>query len=125
MERVVKLIDIIDTEVVDKLIYLDRIVKLYGKFLNTWKGAEVTSNGTMVRVKFFLPSKYGFESFTEREFPMEDIDKRIDSYKRKVKKEFKNRHQNERLLKMRYIRSIQKYYEDAKIQMPESIMRKL
>jgi len=101
MEKVVRLINILDEETVDKLVYLDRLVKFYSRFLNTWKAAEVTSNGTVVRVKFFLPSKHGFQSFTEREFPMTDIDKRISSYKRKIRKEFADRHENPRFLKAR------------------------
>ena len=75
-----------DDKTVNDLVYLDRLVKFYSKFLDNWKQAEVTSNGTVVRVKFFTVSKHGFESFTEREFPMEDIGKRISSYKRKIKK---------------------------------------
>lgn len=115
MEKVIKLIDILDSGVVDRLIYLDRLVRVYAKFMHTWKGAEVTSNGTMVRVKFILPSKHGFDSFTEREFPMEDIDKRIASYKRKIREEFKNRHTNPRLQRAKQIRSWEKYVEDAEI----------
>jgi hypothetical protein len=115
MEKIVKLIDILDSEVVDKLIYLDRIVRLYGRFLKTWKAAEVTSNGAIVRVKFFLPSKHGFESFTEREFPMGDIDKRIASYKRKLKIEFNNRHENPRIQRAKEVRKWQKYIDDAQI----------
>lgn len=115
MEKIVKLIDILDRDIVDKLIYLDRIVKIYGKFLRTWKGAEVTSNGIVVRVKFILPSKHGFESFTEREFPMEDIDKRITSYKRKLRAEFKNRHENPRIQREKQTRKWQKFIDDAQI----------
>lgn len=115
MKKIIKLIGILDTDIVDKLIYLDRIVKLYGKFLRTWKGAEVTSNGTVVRVKFILPSKHGFESFTEREFPMEDTDKRIASYKRKLKVEFKNRHENPRVQREKQTRKWQKFIDDAKV----------
>lgn len=117
MEKVVKLIDILDTDVVDKLIYLDRIVRIYGQFLRTWRGAEVTSNGAIVRVKFFLPSKYGFESFTEREFPIGDIDKRIASYKRKLRDEFKNRHTNPRIQRDKNIRKWVNTVKDANIPM--------
>jgi hypothetical protein len=115
MEKVVRLINILDSEVVDKLIYLDRIVRLYSKFMYTWKGAEVTSNGTVVRVKFILPSKHGFTSFTEREFPMEDIDKRIASYKRKIKEEFKKRHDNPRIQRAKEVHSWKRYMKDAEI----------
>lgn len=117
MEKVVRLINILDTETVDKLVYLDRLVKFYSKFLHTWKEAEVTSNGSVVRVKFFTVSKRGFESFTEREFPMEDIEKRIASYKRKIKKEFSERSENPRIQREKEIYKWEKYIQDAKIQM--------
>jgi hypothetical protein len=117
MKKVVRLINILDTEIVDKLIYLDRLVKFYSRFLYTWKIAEVTSNGSVVRIKFFTVSKHGFESFTEREFPITDIDKRIASYKRKIKKEFSERAENPRIQREKEIRKWEKYIEDAKIQM--------
>lgn len=119
MERVIRLINILDTETVDKLVYLDRLVRFYSKFLETWKAAEVTSNGTLVRVKFFTVSKYGYESFTEREFPMEDIDKRIRSYKGKIKREFAKRHDNPRIQRAKEVYKWKKYIDDAKIQMYE------
>jgi len=103
MEKVVRLINILDDSVVEKLILLDRLVRLYAKFLDKWRIAEVTSNGTIVRVKFAYLDKYDRESFTEREFPMEDIDKRISSYRRKIKKVFPERHENKRLLRERDI----------------------
>ena len=114
MEKVVRLISILDEEMVDKLVYLDRLVKFYSRFLHTWKAAEVTSNGKIVRVKFFTVSKHGYESFTEREFPMEDIDKRISSYKRKIKKEFSERHDNQRIQRAKKIRMWERYIEETK-----------
>lgn len=117
MEKVVRLINILDDDVVDKLVYLDRLVRLYARFMQTWRGAEVTSDGRIVRVKWFRMSKYKFENWTEREFPIEDINKRISSYKRKIKDEFSKRHENERLLREREQRKWQKVIDDAKIQM--------
>jgi hypothetical protein len=103
MEKVVRLINILDDNTVDKLVILDRLVKLHVRFLTKWRIAEVTSNGAIVRVKFSYVDKYDRENWTEREFPMEDIDKRIISYKRKIKKEFGERHENLRLLRERDI----------------------
>lgn len=117
MKKIVRLINILDDDVVDKLVYLDRLVRLYAKFMVTWRGAEVTSDGSVVRVKWFRVTKYKYENWTEREFPMEDIDKRIASYKRKIRNEFKKRHENERLLREREQRKWQKVIDDAKIQM--------
>jgi hypothetical protein len=103
MEKVARLINILDDSVVDKLVLLDRLVRLHARFLTKWRIAEVTSNGILVRVKFAYIDKYKYETHTEREFPMEDIDKRISSYKRKIKKEFAERHENPRLLRERDI----------------------
>ena len=117
MERIERLMTILDSQTVDKLVYLDRLVKFYSRFLNLWKVAEVTSNGIVVRVKFFTISKHGYESFTEREFPMEDIDKRIRSYKDKIKREFADRHNNVRIQRDKEIYKWEKIVRDAKIQM--------
>ena len=117
MEKIVRLIDILDDSTVDKLVLLDRLVKLHVRFLTKWRVADVTSNGTVVRVRFSYVDKYGRENWTEREFPMEDIGKRISSYKRKIKIEFTNRHDNKRLQREKDIRRWQKHIDDADIQM--------
>lgn len=115
MEKIVRLISILDDEVINKLIYLDRLVRLYSKFLNIWRASEVTSDGRIVRVKFFRITKYGYENFTERIFPIEDIEKRIASYKRKIKIEFERRHENLRLIQEKRIHSWKKYIDNAEI----------
>jgi len=117
MEKVVRLVNILDDNVVDKLVMLDRLVRFYARFLDKWKTAEVTSDGTIVRVKFSHWDKYSRETSTEREFPMEDVDKRIASYKKKIKTEFAKRHENVRILRERDIRKWQKIIDDARIQM--------
>jgi len=103
MEKVARLINILDDSVIDKLVMLDRLVRFYVRFLDKWRKGEVTSDGNIVRVKFAYLDKYNRESFTEREFPMEDIDKRITSYKRKIKKVYEERHENPRLKRERDI----------------------
>lgn len=117
MEKVVRLINILDDSIIDKLVMLDRLVQLYAKFTITWRKAEVTSDGTTVKVKWLRTNKYGYEAFTERVFPMEDVDKRIVSYKRKIKKEFTNRHENVRVQREKETRKWQKHIDDADIQM--------
>jgi len=115
MEKVVRLINILDENTVDKLVMLDRLVKLYARFLDKWKVAEVTSNGTVVRVKFTFVDKYDRESFTEREFPMEDVDKRISAYKRKIKKVFAERHDNVRIQREKDVYKWEKMIKDARV----------
>jgi hypothetical protein len=115
MEKIVRLISILDDDVIDKLVYLDRLVQFYSKFLETWRNVEVTSNGAIVRVKFFRVNKYGHEAFTEREFPIADIDKRISSYKRKIKKEFNERHNNVRIQREKEMYKWEKVIKDARV----------
>ena len=117
MKKIFRLISILDDPIVGKLIYLDRLVRFYSKFLSTWKTAGVTSDGKEVRVKFMIINKYGWEDFTERVFPMEDIDERIESYKKKIAVEFNKRHDNPRIQRNIEIHKWKKYIEDAKIQM--------
>jgi len=113
MKKVYRLIDILDEPVIYKLIYLDRLVRLYSKFLTIWKTAGVTSDGKEVRVKFMIINKYGWEDFTERVFPMEDIDKHIESYKEKVAKEFSLRHGNIRVQRAKEIHKWKRYIEES------------
>jgi len=115
MKKIFQLIDIKDEELLSKLIYLDRIVRFYSKFLVTWRTAGVFSDGKVVRVKFMNITKHGYESFTEREFPVDAIDERISSYQKKVSKEFKARQSNERLGREKEIHKWKLYIDNAKI----------
>ncbi len=117
MQKVYRLINILDEPIVCKLMYLDRLVRFYAKFLRTWKTAGVTSDGKEVRVRFITITLHGYENFTERVFPMEDIDLRIDSYKHKIALEFAKRHDNPRIQRTKEVHKWKKYIEDAKIQM--------
>ena len=117
MKKVFRLINILDDSLVCKLIYLDRLVRFYSKFLSTWKTAGVTSDGKDVRVRFMTVTKHGYENFTERVFPMEDIDLRIDSYKHKIALEFAKRHENTRIQRAKEVHKWKKYIDDAKISM--------
>ena len=114
MQKVFRLISILDDPIVCKLIYLDRLVRFYARFLTTWKTAGVTSDGSEVRVRFMSVNKYNYENFTERVFPMEDIDKRIDSYRKKIAVEFKHRHTNVRIQRIKEIHKWKRYIENAK-----------
>ena len=129
MKKIDKLADILDQSTVNKLLYLDRLVRFYVRFLDTWRDVEVTSNGSVVRVKFFRIDKYGYNAFTEREFPMEDIQKRINSYKKKIEKEYENRHDNKRIQREIEIYKWSKFIKecqdsDAPIPSVESITKK-
>jgi len=107
----------LEQTLVCKLIYLDRLVRFYARFLSTWKTAGVYSDGLVVRVRFMTVNKHGYESFTEREFKTDNLDERIGSYKAKVAKEFKLRHDNTRIRRNKEIHKWKKYIDNAKIQM--------
>ena len=113
MNKIIILGDSLDEEVIDKLVMLDRLVRFYSRFLKMWKKAEVTSDGRIVRVKFSA-MKNGFESFTERVFPIEKIDERICSYQLKIRHEFDLRHENPRVKRSVDIRQWRNFIETEK-----------
>ena len=115
MKKIIRLFHIIDEKTIDQLVMLDRLVHLYADFMETWRDVELTSDGTNVRVKWLRINKYGHEAFTEREFPMTDIQKRISIYKRKIKTEYYNRHNNVRVQREKETRKWQKHIEDARV----------
>ena len=101
-------------QLVCDLIYLDRLVRFYATFLSTWKTAGVYSDGQTIRVRFMTVNKYGYVNFTERVFPVEDLDKRLDSYKSKIAKEFSLRHENTRIQRNKEIHKWRIYIKNAK-----------
>ncbi len=106
----------LNPRLVCKLMYLDRLVRFYAKFLSTWKTAGVYSDGQIIRVRFMTVNKYGYESFTEREFKAINIDERIASYRRKIAKEFALRHENTRIQRNKEIHKWKRYIDEAKNQ---------
>lgn len=122
MKKVAQLVEeqSLEPKLLEKLIYLDRLVRLYSKFMRDWRAAEVRYDGEkMIYVKFFKKTMYGYENYTEREFSVDDLQKRIDSYKRKIVNEFKNRHENDRLRREKEINKWKNYIHYAKIHMSE------
>jgi len=95
----------------EKIEKLERLIKFYTKFLNIWKEATIEIKNDIIKVTFFRINRHGYKGFTERSFSVDDIDKRILSYKRKIAKEFANRHVNTRLLRERETRKWEKYIE--------------
>ena len=106
-----------DPLLIYKLIYLDRLVRFYSKFLKTWKTAGVYSDGINVRVRFMTVNKHNYESFTEREFTVDKLDERIQSYREKINREFSMRHDNPRIQRNKEIHKWKRYIDNAKIQM--------
>jgi len=103
LNKIYKLIEILDSPIVEKLIYLDRLVRFYSKFLTMWRTGGVTSDGREVRVKFMTVTRSGYDGFTERVFPIEDIDLRINSYRKKIVVEFAKRNENPRIIRAKEV----------------------
>ena len=114
MEKIFRLIGSEEPKALEKLIYLDRLIRIYAKFLTYWKTAGVYSDGKRVCIKFVTINKYGYVNFTEREFPMDDIDKRTKSYKEKMRYEFVKRHDNIRIQRVKEIHKWKIYIKNAK-----------
>jgi hypothetical protein len=115
MLKVYKLIGgSLDKNLISKLMYLDRLVRLYAKFLTYYKTAGVYSDGQFVQVKFMTINKYGYENSTMREFKVTDLDERIARYKEKIGIEFAKRHENTRLLRNKEIYKWKRYIETTK-----------
>ena len=95
-----------ETEV-SRLVYLERLVKFYARFLNSWDDGEVyiqfIAGKPLIRIKWsrtvtkedaFDGTVKEYPMFTEREFHLDKLKARILSYKRKIRREFENRHKN-------------------------------
>ena len=119
MDKVFKLIDNIDNNLLERLILLDRLIRFYSRFLNYWNIGYVYSDGAIVCVRFERTNLNGYEGFTERVFPINDLGKRIVSYKRKIALEVAGRVENPRIQREKEIHKWKRYVEDAKIQMRE------
>lgn len=119
MKKITEIIGSVDEVYLDKLIYLDRLLKLYAKFMKDYHDAYVRVDGEKIFVRFSKINNYGYMNWTEREFTVEELPERINKYREKIKYEFKNRHANTRLLREKEIIKWKKIIEDAKIQMSE------
>lgn len=83
-----------------KFLYLERLCKLYAKLMKNYDAVHVYENDGIVYVKWFkqksLTDAVGkisnIKNFTEREFPVSHLSKKIVSYKNKVRRELKHRH---------------------------------
>jgi hypothetical protein len=116
MQRVYKLIGNVNDELVEKLILLDRLIMFYSRFLKYWKTGKVyLREDDMVVVKFERIGRYGHYGFTERVFPVKDIGIRTRSYKQKIAREVKKRHENPRIQREREIHKWKLYIQNAKL----------
>lgn len=78
-----------------KVKYLTRLLKFRVKLMDYVDDVEVELSGEIIKVRWIgkpLPKKISF--FEEIEFPVSHIGRRIEHYKRKVRSEYKARHDN-------------------------------
>jgi hypothetical protein len=115
MQKIAQLISILEPKHADQLIYLDRLLKVYSRFLTSWKPAELKSNGKVMTIRFFSVNKYGYKHTTSGEFDIADIHKHISLYKEKIREEFSKRNQNLRVIRDKETIKWSKYIKDAEV----------
>lgn len=74
----------------NKLEYLDKILQKLLLFSKHYNNVDIVVKGENVEVVWSQPKDWKWE-YEKVEFPYEDIDKRIISYKSKLATNFKNR----------------------------------
>lgn len=119
MDKITKLIEILDPKMVDNLIYLDRLLRLYVRFMKDYKHVVIRSDGNNIVVKFYIINREGHMNSTERSFTFNELPEKINSYKLKVRKEIKGRSNNPRIKREKEIHKWRKVIEYAKLQMSE------
>lgn len=121
MKKLIQMVDVIDSVILNDLIYLHRLLRLYVRFMHDYNKVELmwSDKGSIV-VKFFkVHGKEGHLIYTEREFPFDQVSEKINKYKEKVAHEFANRHNNLSILREKEIHKWKKVIEHAKLQMSE------
>ena len=103
MKKVAILTEILDSKLIDRLIYLDKLLKVYCRFLVNWRYAELTTNGSEFNICFSKRSPEGYMVFTEATYPIDQLQKQTETFKRKVTEEFKIRHNNTRIINERLL----------------------
>ena len=94
-----------------KLKYLKRLLDVYLLFIDRWETYSLIHKKGMIHIVWqtMRDLKHNKEivhylDYTVRSFPEEDINKKIISFKQKIIREFKNRHNNSQ--------EVQKYHSD-------------
>lgn len=109
----------------EKLEYLQKLLSTYSyHLLFLWNTCKVTkAPGKQIKISFKrettndFKTKIGsdFEAFTDRLYDQDEIDKVINKYKLKLRREFANRQENPRHIKEKidreYQRQLSRYYE--------------
>lgn len=80
-----------DIKLQQKLTYLRRLLNIRVKLTKFVQSVDVTMEGNSITIRWNIHRKERFFDFEEKEFPVKDLGKIIQYYKRKVRTEFKNR----------------------------------
>jgi len=83
-----------DIKLEAKIAYLKRILAIYVRFLRYYTSATVNVKKDSIEVVYGGNRNGAWFDTQAIEFPISHLSKRIEHYKRKVKTEFKNRHNN-------------------------------
>lgn len=121
MKKISELANEIDSQILNDIVYLHRLLRLYVRFMKDYNQVSLMWNEERkIVVKFFkIHDKEGHAIYTEREIPLDNLSLKIESYKEKVSREFANRHSNESIIREKEIHKWKKVIEDAKLQMSE------
>jgi hypothetical protein len=102
--------DALTLKLQQKLIYLKRLCILYTKFTTIrWKDVILITEDNKVYLSFYYLGEIKengkvidkYPNISSKSFPVKDISKKIKEYKIKVREEFKNRKENERIINER------------------------
>jgi len=88
-----------DTKFQQKLAYLQRLLKLRLNFMKYATDVEIAQVDDMIQVTWSTKRGNRFFDTEIIEFPVGHLGKRIEHYKRKLRHEFKTRHECNYLLK--------------------------
>ena len=83
-----------DIKLQQKLTYLRRLLNVRVRLTKFVQGVEVMVEEPNIIIRWNIHRKERFFDFEEKEFPIKDLGKVVQYYKRKVGTEFKNRNKN-------------------------------
>jgi hypothetical protein len=83
---------------VEKIEYLRKLLSVYLKFSRHYSSVDVKVSGESFMVRWSEP-KHQWYDFETIEVPLEDLDRRIISYRGKLNREFKKRNGTQIVIK--------------------------
>lgn len=84
-----------DIKIQQKLTYLRRLLNIRVKLTKFVESVDVEQVKNTIIVQWNINKEDRFFCFERKEFPVADLGKMVEYYKRKIRTEFKNRHKNQ------------------------------